>query len=78
MFTLKTSKRILRGKNSVIVPRRDTTRYGLNSFTYSDLQEFKRNLIDVTFDNCRCNVCKFFVAKLYLNSKYYYFFYILA
>ena len=75
MFTLKTSERILRGKHSVIVPRRNTTRYGLNSFTYlgaklwnslpnhirtiSDLQDFKRNLIDVTFDNCRRNICKF-------------------
>ena len=76
MFTLKISKRIFRRKNSVIVLRRNTTRYGLNSFTYlgaklwnrlpnhiktiADLQEFKRNLIDVTFDNCRCNICKFF------------------
>ena len=64
MFTFRSSKYNLRGNNILDLPKRNTTTYGLHSFTYltaklwnslpdnlrtsKSLNEFKRNIFSVT------------------------------
>ena len=75
LFTLKTSTRSSRAQFSVVQPRRRTTKYGINSISYtgakmwnslsnnvrlaSSLQEFKSYITQWDNDICKCNKCKF-------------------
>ena len=74
MFELKQTTRATRGKLTVHLPRRRTTKYGINSFMYTGAKlwnslrnetrqaktasEFKSSLLTWNNNICICNKCK--------------------